>query len=293
MFPKIISKSYSLKIFLFLSFFVFSYEQAPQCILGKNCPFNQGVCTTPNFCKCNEGFETLIDETALPGQQIYCNYEQMSQYMPIILEVFLPSMGHFVAGNIWLGAGKLILVISFVLSSFTLYDEIRVPPLLKYLYEKFNIAKFLNLESEDKEKGEEEEEKEKEDDNNGERQTLRGKSSKDRKGISKEEDAEKENDIMKENDDDENENDGYKIGYQAYDEEEETPDQEEELISKDDKKKLKEKAKKKKDKKNEKDKKFIKLIFDLTGSFGSLVYFMDIFLYKFKIYTDGNGIAFV
>ena len=290
MFPKIFSKSYSLKILLFLSFFLFSYGQAPQCILGKNCPYNQGVCATPNFCKCNEGFETLIDETALPGQQIYCNYEQMSQYMPIILEAFLPSMGHFVAGNIWLGIGKLILVISFVLSSFSLYDEIRVPTLMKYLFEKFNIAKFLGLEEEEKEKGEQE--KEKEDDNKEENQLLRGKNSKDRKGISKEEDVEKENDIVKENDDDEN--DGYKIGYQAYDEEEEeTPDQEEELISKEDKKKQKEKAKKKKDKKNEKEHKFIKLIFDLTGSFGSLVYFMDIFLYKFKIYTDGNGIAFV
>ena len=288
MFPKIISKSYSLKILLFLSFFLFSYGQAPQCILGKNCPFNQGVCATPNFCKCNEGFETLIDETALPGQQIYCNYEQMSQYMPIILEVFLPSMGHFVAGNVWLGTAKLFLVISFVLSSFSLYDEIRVPTLMKYLFEKFNIPKLIGLEGEGKE---EEKEKEKEDDNREENQLLRGSNSKDRKGISKEEDVEKENDIEKENGDDEN--DGYKIGYQAYDEEEETPDQEEELISKEDKKKQKEKAKKERDKKNEKEHKFIKLIFDLTGSFGSLVYFMDIFLYKFKIYTDGNGIAFV
>ena len=283
MFPKMISKSFCLKILLFLSFFLISYGQAPQCILGKNCPFNQGTCATPNFCKCNEGFETLIDETLLPGEQVYCNYEQMSQYTPIILEIFLPSIGHFVVGNYWIGTAKFILLISFILSSFSLYDELRVPSLMKYLYDKFEIAKFLNIE-------EEKEDEEKEDDNKEENKLLRGRNSKDRKGISNEDD-EKGNDIVKENDDDENEN--YKIGYQAYDEEEETPDQEEELISKDDKKKLKEKAKKKKDKKNEKDKKFIKLIFDLTGSFGSLVYFMDIFLYKFKIYTDGNGIAFV
>ena len=283
MLPKMISKSYSLKILLFLSFFLISYGQAPQCILGKNCPFNQGTCATPNFCKCNEGFETLIDETLLPGQQVYCNYEQMSQYTPIILEIFLPSIGHFVVGNYWIGIAKFILLISFILSSFSLYDELRVPSLMKYLYDKFEIAKFLNIE-------EEKEDEEKEDDNKEENKLLRGRNSKDRKGISNEDD-EKGNDIVKENDDDETDN--YKIGYQAYDEEEETPDQEEELISKDDKKKLKEKAKKKKDKKNEKDKKFIKLIFDLTGSFGSLVYFMDIFLYKFKIYTDGNGIAFV
>jgi len=283
MFPNIISKSLCLKILLFLSFFLFSYGQAPQCILGKNCPFNQGICSTPNFCKCNEGFETLIDETLLPGQQVYCNYEQMSQYTPIILEIFLPSIGHFVVGNYWIGTAKFILLVTFILSSFSLYDELRVPSLMKYLYEKFEIAKFLNIEEE--EKGDDD----KEDDNKEEKTLLRGRNSKDRKNISNEDD-ENENNIAKENDD---ENDNYKIGYQAYDEEEETPDQEEELISKSDKKKQKEKAKKKKDKKNEKDHKFIKLIFDLTGSFGSLVYFMDIFLYKFKIYTDGNGIAFV
>ena len=282
MFPNIISKSICLKILLFLSFFLFSYGQAPQCILGKNCPFNQGTCSTPNFCKCNEGFETLIDETLLPGQQVYCNYEQMSQYTPIILEIFLPSIGHFVVGNYWIGTAKFILLVTFILSSFSLYDELRVPSLMKYLYEKFEIAKFLNIEEE--EKGDDD----KEDDNKEEKTLLRGRNSKDRKNISNEDD---ENNIAKENDDDEN--DSYKIAYQAYDEEEETPDQEEELISKSDKKKQKEKAKKKKDKKNEKDHKFIKLIFDLTGSFGSLVYFMDIFLYKFKIYTDGNGIAFV
>ena len=282
MFPNIISKSLCLKILLFLSFFLFSYGQAPQCILGKNCPFNQGICSTPNFCKCNEGFETLIDETLLPGQQVYCNYEQMSQYTPIILEIFLPSIGHFVVGNYWIGTAKFILLVTFILSSFSLYDELRVPSLMKYLYEKFEIAKFLNIEEE--EKGDDD----KEDDNKEEKTLLRGRNSKDRKNISNEDD---ENNIAKENDDDEN--DSYKIAYQAYDEEEETPDQEEELISKSDKKKQKEKAKKKKDKKNEKDHKFIKLIFDLTGSFGSLVYFMDIFLYKFKIYTDGNGIAFV
>lgn len=281
MFPNIISKSICLKILLFLSFFLFSYGQAPQCILGKNCPFNQGTCSTPNFCKCNEGFETLIDETLLSGQQVYCNYEQMSQYTPIILEIFLPSIGHFVVGNYWIGTAKFILLVTFILSSFSLYDELRVPSLMKYLYEKFEIGKFLNIEEE---KGDDN----KEDDNKEEKTLLRGRNSKDRKNISNEDD---ENNIVKENDDDENDN--YKIAYQAYDEEEETPDQEEELISKNDKKKLKEKAKKKKDKKNEKDHKFIKLIFDLTGSFGSLVYFMDIFLYKFKIYTDGNGIAFV
>lgn len=267
MIENLISISLVMKIILYLSFFAFSYEQAPQCVLGKNCPFNQGICATPNFCKCNEGFETLVDETLLPGQQIYCNYEQISQYIPIVLEIFLPSIGHFVVGNYWLGAVKFILIISFVLSSFSLYDELRVPTLLGYLNEKFEITKILKIEKEGKDE-------DKEEDNNGEEnKLLRGRNTKDAKEIS-------------------NDEDNYKMAYQAYDEEEETPDNEEELISKDDKKQQKEKSKKKKDKENEKENKFIKLVFYFSGNLGSLVYFMDLFLYKFKIYTDGNGIAF-
>ena len=289
MFPKLISNSYSLKIFLFLSIFLFSYGQAPQCILGKNCPINQGTCAAPNYCKCNEGYETLIDETLMPGQQIYCNYEQMSQYTPIILEIFLPSMGHFVVGNYIVGIIKFLIIISYILSSFSLYDEFRFPPLMKYLYDKLEIESLLKIErkeDEDEGKGDDEKGEEKADDNNQENKPLRARNTKDRKVSSEENDVEKEND-------DDDEDDGCKIGYQAYDEEEETPEQEEELISKDDKKNEKEDARKKRDAKKEKEHKFIKFIFDVTGIVGSLLYFMDLFLYKFKIYTDGNGIAFV
>ena len=39
--------------------------------------------------------------------------------------------------------------------------------------------------------------------------------------------------------------------------------------------------------------KTVKIIFELRGSFLSLLYFMDLFLYKFNVYTDGNGFSFV
>lgn len=49
--------------------------------------------------------------------------------------------------------------------------------------------------------------------------------------------------------------------------------------------------------KNEKNKsecrqKTVKIIFELSGTFLSLLYFMDLFLYKFNVYTDGNGVSF-
>ncbi len=45
--------------------------------------------------------------------------------------------------------------------------------------------------------------------------------------------------------------------------------------------------------KSEYKQKTVKIIFELRGTFLSLLYFMDLFLYKFNVYTDGNGFSFV
>ena len=39
--------------------------------------------------------------------------------------------------------------------------------------------------------------------------------------------------------------------------------------------------------------KTVKIIFELSGAFLFLLNFMDLFLYKFNVYTDGNGFSFV
>ena len=39
--------------------------------------------------------------------------------------------------------------------------------------------------------------------------------------------------------------------------------------------------------------KTVKIIFELSGAFLFLLNFMDLFLYKFNVYTDGNGLSFV
>ena len=304
---KLLSKSFnSIKILIYISLFIYTQEQLqqPQCVLGKNCPFNQGICVS-NFCKCNEGFETLIDETLPADQQIYCNYEQISQYTPIILEIFLPSMGHFVVGNHWLGLIKFSLLLSFLLSSFSLYDELKVPPLMSYLFDKLGISSILGIEEDEKEddKKDDDNNEDDNDDKKGERLRGRKDTKKEKEDdndyplvIEKEKDDENKNN--NEDDNNDNEKPKYKFVQQVHDDDEEEEDEEknekeEELIKKKKKKNKKLNEKEKKEKKMEKEHVFIKFIFDLSGIFGSLMYFMDLFLYKFKIYNDGNGIAFV
>ena len=38
--------------------------------------------------------------------------------------------------------------------------------------------------------------------------------------------------------------------------------------------------------------KFLKYLSELSGAFISLLYFLDLFLYKLGVYKDGNGISF-
>jgi hypothetical protein len=88
-------------------------------------------------------------------QQIFCNYKKISQYTPIILEIFLPSFGHFAVGKYWMGLLKLSLLATFLVSSYLLYDDIKMPSLMSALLEKIGIENFLGIGGED-EKGEEE-----------------------------------------------------------------------------------------------------------------------------------------
>ena len=57
---KVLFKLSTKNLLVFLLLFIFSYEQ--QCISGKNCPVNQGMCVS-NKCVCNEGYHTLLDKS--------------------------------------------------------------------------------------------------------------------------------------------------------------------------------------------------------------------------------------
>ena len=194
---KVLFKLSTKNLFLFLILFIFSYEQ--QCIFGKNCPVNQGMCVS-DICVCNEGYHTLLDKSTPANLHIYCNYKKISQYTPIVTEIFLPSFGHFIVGNYWLGLLKLSLIITYVLSSYYLYEKVDLPTLFKKLFEKIGISTFL----------------------------------------------------------------------------EDT------------------KVPKCRKKQYDTGKKFvIKQIFHVSSTLISLMYFVDLFFYKFGVYTDGNGIPFV
>ena len=45
------------KILIYLSLIILTYEQ--QCIFGKNCPVNQGLCVS-DMCVCSEGYQALL-----------------------------------------------------------------------------------------------------------------------------------------------------------------------------------------------------------------------------------------
>jgi hypothetical protein len=131
------------KLLICLSLIILSYEQQ-QCISGKNCPLNQGECISGK-CVCNTGYQTLLAQSTPIDQQIYCNYKQISQYTPIILEIFLPSIGHFTVGNYWLGLIKISLLLTYVISSYIGFGKLEPPELWLKLMEKIGIAAFLNV----------------------------------------------------------------------------------------------------------------------------------------------------
>ena len=112
-----------MKLLVFLSLFSFILPQ--QCILGTNCPLNQGVCVGSK-CECLEGYLTFYDKTKPINQQVFCNYQQIDHYHPLILEVFLPGFGHFYVGKYFFGAIKLLLAIGFISTSIYLYGKVRV-----------------------------------------------------------------------------------------------------------------------------------------------------------------------
>ncbi len=122
---KVLFKLSIKNLLVFLLLFIFSYEQ--QCILGKNCPVNQGMCVS-NICVCNEGYHTLLDKSTPADLHIYCNYKKISQYIPIVTEIFLPSLGHFLVGNYWLGILKLSLILTYLLSSYCFFRKVIFPP---------------------------------------------------------------------------------------------------------------------------------------------------------------------
>lgn len=257
------SKSSLIKLLLYLSLIILSYEQT--CVQGQNCPYNQGVCVQ-NYCSCNKGYHTLVDQSLPVDQQIFCNYKKISQYTPIILEIFLPSFGHFAVGKYWMGLLKLSLLATFLVSSYLLYDDIKMPSLMSALLEKIGIENFLGIGGED-EKGEDEK---KEDEEGGEEDNLL--------------EGEKTKNPLRGRKDAQKNNDKYTVKEQYHEDEKKDDnetEQKEPFINKED------------GEEKEEENTTLKFAFEISGVFFSLIYFLDLFMYKFNVYNDGFGVPFV
>ena len=119
-----------MKLLLILSLFSFALSQ--QCVVGSNCPYNQGMCVA-DTCECLDGYKTFFYPALPPERQIYCNYKQISHFYPLILEFFLPGIGHIYVGKYWFGIIKLCLAIIFASSCYYIYEEIKVPGYIEAL----------------------------------------------------------------------------------------------------------------------------------------------------------------
>lgn len=291
-----------IKLFLYLSLLNFSFEQ--QCVLGGNCPFNQGECVG-NTCNCLNGFYSLLDPQKPVDQQTYCNYEQINVYAPIILELFLPSFGHFYVGNYLIGFLKISILLVYLFTSYYLYNEIKMPKYIVFAINRFGpfILSFIGVKMEGEEEG----------GGGGEgNQRLRATNTNSQRTINgeieenvnrgdtsqiKQAHSRKGSDFIKPIENNEN----YKKTEQYYDDGE-RPDNQQRLIDKEDNNdnenhqnnnNEKDNDNDTEDSQKEKDKVEDNLILDLSSIIFSVFYFADLFLYKLKIYTDGNGVPFI
>lgn len=76
---------------------------------ASNCPKGQGKCTKKKECKCYPYFATSTIGNDNP--HIYCNRQQKSRWIAFVLELLLPSVGHFYSSRLFYGFIKLGLLI--------------------------------------------------------------------------------------------------------------------------------------------------------------------------------------
>ena len=78
------------------------------CIPNKNCPKEKGQCKN-NQCVCFDEFYSLNYQIN-KNDKFFCEYQKMSRFGPLILEFFLPTIGHLYAGKMNLFISKLIIL---------------------------------------------------------------------------------------------------------------------------------------------------------------------------------------
>jgi hypothetical protein len=81
---------------------------------NHNCPTERGYCQGTTRCVCRLGWANLNRDITY-----YCDYQQKSQKISFLLELFFPiGIGHFYSGRFLLGFAKLVVICGTVLLDF-------------------------------------------------------------------------------------------------------------------------------------------------------------------------------
>jgi len=104
-----IKKNSKINIYIF-TFICMKFIFSQNCNFS-NCFKDQGICISKTECKCINNFITFPTQKTNQKNEIYCNYERTSRWFPFLLELLLPSIGHFYVGKIKLGLFKLFLMV--------------------------------------------------------------------------------------------------------------------------------------------------------------------------------------
>ena len=118
-----------MKVFIINTFIIIFclYSINCQCIPGKNCPIGQGYCEKIKKgkkvyygkCICINDFWTLkSQDKSYPI--IYCNHQRESRFKIALIELFLPSIGHFLVGKYYFMGFKLLLLLIIPFLSFVI-----------------------------------------------------------------------------------------------------------------------------------------------------------------------------
>ena len=103
------------KLFYIFCIFLNIKTALSYCVMGDNCPYDRATCLG-NYCSCVPGYKTLITDQNIEGNlaSAYCTYKQTSRYVPLILEVFIPPLGHIYVGRYFHALVKFILIIPLI-----------------------------------------------------------------------------------------------------------------------------------------------------------------------------------
>ena len=78
------------------------------CIQGENCPIGHGTCQKDS-CVCLYNYWSLANKEN-PSSTIYCNYKKYNRFFVLIIEFFLPSIGHLISGKYYFFIIKFLLL---------------------------------------------------------------------------------------------------------------------------------------------------------------------------------------